>query len=209
MPGATFRFHEALDDFLPASRRRRGFSTPLTGQATVKQANEALGIPRTEVELILVDGRSVNFGHRLEGDEQVSVHPEFEAQDLTPPLRARPAPWRDARFVADAHLGGLVPVLVSLFMSALSTASASGPPQSPRAFPVYGTAVEARSVAAGQFGAHPVAILSRAEIDLAPVCVPTDAPVVVEIVMPSGQRAWIPADDLPARSLAGCPPAQR
>jgi hypothetical protein len=111
MPDACFRFYEELNDFLPPARRKAAFLAPLAAQATVKQAIEALGVPHTEVELILVDGRSVDFGHRLDGGERVSVYPKFEAIDVAPLLRVRPTPLRDPRFVADAHLGGLARLL--------------------------------------------------------------------------------------------------
>jgi uncharacterized protein with PIN domain len=111
MTDASFRFYEELNDFLPPARRKKEFQAPLADQATVKQAIEALGVPHTEVELILVDGRSVDFAHRLRGGERVAVYPKFETLDITPLRRVRPAPMREPRFVADAHLGGLARLL--------------------------------------------------------------------------------------------------
>jgi uncharacterized protein len=73
----------------------------------VKDAIESLGVPHTEVDLILVDGRSVDFAHLLRGGERVAVYPMFEALDISPLVRLRPAPLRDPRFVADVHLGKL------------------------------------------------------------------------------------------------------
>jgi uncharacterized protein with PIN domain len=73
----------------------------------VKDAIESVGVPHPEVDLILVDGRSVDFGHLLRGGERVSVYPMFEALDITPVLRLRPTPLRDPRFIADGHLGKL------------------------------------------------------------------------------------------------------
>lgn len=111
MSAATFRFYEELNDFLAPARRRVEFAAPFAEQATVKQAIEALGVPHTEVELVLVDGRSVDFGHRLADGERVAVYPKFESFDVTPLLRVRPAPLREPRFAADAHLGGLARLL--------------------------------------------------------------------------------------------------
>jgi uncharacterized protein len=73
----------------------------------VKDAIESVGVPHTEVDLILVDGRSVDFTHLLRGGERVAVYPMFEALDISPLLRLRPLPLRDPRFVADGHLGKL------------------------------------------------------------------------------------------------------
>src|SRR5262245_45808355 len=102
-----FRFYEELNDYLPAALRKRAFSRAIVGTPSVKDAIEAIGVPHTEIDLILVDGRSVRFGHTLHGGERVAVYPEFERFDITPIYRLRPKPLRDPRFVADVHLGAL------------------------------------------------------------------------------------------------------
>ena len=53
MGTATFRFYEELNDFLAPARRRTAFSVPCARAATAKHMIEALGVPHTEVELIL------------------------------------------------------------------------------------------------------------------------------------------------------------
>jgi uncharacterized protein len=111
MATATFRFYEELNDFLAANRRKREFAVTCARAATVKHAIEALGVPHTEVELILVNGESVEFDRVLEEDDRVAVYPKFEAVDVTPLLRVRLHPLRRTRFVADAHLGGLAHLL--------------------------------------------------------------------------------------------------
>ncbi len=104
---AEFRFYEELNDFLPAERRKRAFPHAFTGTPSVKDTIEALGVPHTEVDLILVDGRSVDFDHRLAGGERVAVYPTFERVDISPVVRLRPRPLRVPRFVLDVHLGAL------------------------------------------------------------------------------------------------------
>jgi uncharacterized protein len=111
MVTASFRFYEELNDFLPAERRRREFDAPCARAATTKHMIEALGVPHTEVELILVNGESVGFEHILADGDRVSVYPKFESIDVTPLLRVRAEPLRVTRFVADAHLGGLAHLL--------------------------------------------------------------------------------------------------
>jgi len=102
-----FRFYEELNDFLPLELRKRTFVRPIAGTPAVKDAIEAIGVPHTEIDLILVDGRSVKFTHQLHGGERVAVYPEFERFDITPIHRLRPRPLREPRFVADVHLGAL------------------------------------------------------------------------------------------------------
>ena len=111
MVTATFRFYEELNDFLPPGRRRREFSAPCAEAATTKHMIEALGVPHTEVELILVNGESVGFDRRLREGDRVAVYPKFEAIDVTPLLRVRAQPLRKTQFVADAHLGALARLL--------------------------------------------------------------------------------------------------
>jgi len=107
----TFRFYEELNDFLPPARRKREFSVPCARAATAKHMIEALGVPHTEVEVVLVNGESVGFGRVLRDGDRVAVYPKFEALDVTPLLRVREAPLRTTRFLADAHLGGLARLL--------------------------------------------------------------------------------------------------
>ena len=111
MASAEFRFYEELNDFLAPERRKRDFHYEFARAATVKNAIEALGVPHTEVELILVNGESVDFSQLLREGDRVAVFPRFEAFDVRPLLRVRPEPLRVVRFVADAHLGGLARLL--------------------------------------------------------------------------------------------------
>ncbi len=109
MPTCTceFRFYEELNDYLPPEQRKRTIAREITGTPSVKDAIESLGVPHTEIDLILVDGRSVRFDRRLRGGERIAVYPEFERFDISPLHRLRPKPLREPRFVADVHLGTL------------------------------------------------------------------------------------------------------
>ncbi len=104
---AVVRLYAELNDLLPPGWRQRPVTYRFSGTPAVKDAIEALGVPHTEVELILVDGRSVGFDHRLSGGERVAVYPVFERFDVTPLLRVRRRPLREVRFVCDVHLGKL------------------------------------------------------------------------------------------------------
>ena len=108
---ASFRFYEELNDFLPPERRKRTFEYRCAHAATVKNAIEALGVPHTEVELILVNGESVDFSYLIREGDRISIYPRFESFDIKPLLRVRAQPLRELRFIADAHLGGLARLL--------------------------------------------------------------------------------------------------
>ncbi len=111
MVTATFRFHEELNDFLAPDRRKREFGVPCAQAATTKHMIEALGVPHTEVELILVNGEPAGFDRLLQDGDRVAVYPRCGSPGAEPRLRLRDAPSGETRFVADAHLGGLAHML--------------------------------------------------------------------------------------------------
>lgn len=103
----AFRFYAELNDFLPHPQRQQSFHYDFIGTPAVRDAIQAIGVPHTEVDLILIDGRSVDFGQRLNGGEQVSVYPVFERFDIADAQHLRPQPLREPRFAVDVHLGTL------------------------------------------------------------------------------------------------------
>ena len=103
----SFRFYEELNDHLPRIHQKTAFFYEFKGKPSVKNTIQAIGIPHGEVDLILVDGKSVDFDYQLQGGEQVSVYPVFESIDISPIVRLRPAPLRKIRFVVDVNLGKL------------------------------------------------------------------------------------------------------
>jgi uncharacterized protein with PIN domain/sulfur carrier protein ThiS len=107
MATAILRFYEELNDFLPADRRKRQFSARFHPGDTVKALIESLGVPHTEVDLILVNGRSVPFEHKVQQGDRISVYPVFESFEIGAVTKVRPSPLRRTRFVLDVHLGRL------------------------------------------------------------------------------------------------------
>jgi uncharacterized protein with PIN domain len=87
------------------------FAQPFEGRASVKDMIEALGVPHTEVDLIVANGTSVDFAYIVKDADRVSVYPVFESIDITPVLRLRSRPLRVTRFVLDIHLGKLAAYL--------------------------------------------------------------------------------------------------
>jgi uncharacterized protein with PIN domain len=119
LSAAQFRFYAELNDLLPAARRQKAYSYAFSGRPSVKDAIEALGVPHTEVDLILVNGASVGFDHRLQHGDRVAVYPVFESLDISPLVRLRDAPLRRTAFVLDVHLGKLARLLRMLGFDAL------------------------------------------------------------------------------------------
>ena len=69
----TIRFYEELNDFLPPARRKVAFNHELKQYDSVKDVVESLGVPHTEIDLILVNGESVDFNHAVKDGDQISV----------------------------------------------------------------------------------------------------------------------------------------
>lgn len=105
------RFYEELNDFLPFERRKIEFVYSFDGNKTIKNVIEMIGVPHTEVDLILVNGKSAAFNYRPRNNDRVSVFPVFEAFDITSLNRLRPIPLREIKFVLDVHLGKLAKYL--------------------------------------------------------------------------------------------------
>ncbi len=103
----NIRFYEELNDFLARSKRKKLLEHSFLGTPDVKDIIESLGIPHTEVDLILVDGEPVNFDYKPVENDYISVYPVFESIDISGINRLRPKPLRDPRFIADVHLGKL------------------------------------------------------------------------------------------------------
>lgn len=108
---ATFRFYEELNDFLSPEKRKRLFPFEFSGKPSVKDAIEALGVPHTEVDLILVNSRPVNFKYNICNDDYISVYPVFESLDITSVTLLRSKGLRKLNFILDVHLGKLTAYL--------------------------------------------------------------------------------------------------
>jgi uncharacterized protein len=111
---ATLRFYGELADFLPRARRGVAFEHDVGERRSVKDLIESCGVPHCEAFVVLVDGESVGFAHRVAGGERIAVFPHFSALDTTGFVTAREALPRDGRFVLDGHLGRLAAYLRAL-----------------------------------------------------------------------------------------------
>jgi uncharacterized protein with PIN domain len=108
MSEATFRFYEELNDFLPKHRIKIDFQASFQGKRSIKDMIESLGVPHTEIDLILVNGKSMDFNYILQDGDRVSVYPVFESLSIESVTRLRGIPLRRTRFIADCNLGNIV-----------------------------------------------------------------------------------------------------
>src|ERR1700712_968526 len=73
MTTATFRFHRELNEFLARPQREQAFSFVCPVASTTKHMIEALGVPHTEVALILRNGLPTGFESHVEDADFIDV----------------------------------------------------------------------------------------------------------------------------------------
>ncbi len=98
-------FHE-LNDFIAPIRRDAEITYKLERKASVKDVIESLNVPHTEVDVILVNGVSVDFSYIVQAGDCIHVYPSGGSLDVTPMCRLCLQPPQLV-FIADANLGRL------------------------------------------------------------------------------------------------------
>lgn len=107
----SIRFYEELNEFLGPEKRKKEFKASLTDASSVKDLIKSLGVPPTEVDLILVNGQSVSFAYTPQNGDRISIFPVFETFDISKITRLRPKPLRNPKFILDADLGELAEIM--------------------------------------------------------------------------------------------------
>lgn len=100
-----------LNDFLPNARRQRIFTVQIDGTPSVKDLIESVGVPHTEIDVIAVNGASVNFTYLAREDDRIEVFPLFAELDIAPVIHLIPQSPQEPRFILDVHLGRLAAYL--------------------------------------------------------------------------------------------------
>ena len=111
----SIRFHDQLDYFLPVEQRQQAFDVEFKKARSVKDLIESIGIPHTEIDLILSNGRSVDFAYQVQPGDKIDVYPVSRSLDFSqfePVItHCQPEPLAETRFVLDVHLGRLAAYL--------------------------------------------------------------------------------------------------
>lgn len=101
------RFYGPLNALLSKRRRGDAFKRVLPESTTVKDLIEGCGVPHTEVDLVLIDGKKAAFGDLIRGEERISVYPVFLSLDITESDRKQARSLQSPSFVVDINLGKL------------------------------------------------------------------------------------------------------
>jgi uncharacterized protein with PIN domain/sulfur carrier protein ThiS len=107
----NIRLYEELNDFLPETRRKIAFNIELKQSRSVKDLLESIGVPHTEIDLIIVNGESVGFDYQVQDADRISVYPMFRSLDISPLRHCQPPAHDTPRFILDVHLGRLAAYL--------------------------------------------------------------------------------------------------
>lgn len=110
MEYAYLHFHAALKDFISPGRRNKAITRAVNRKASIKDVIESCDVPHTEIDLIIVNGVSVDFNYIVQNGDEIHVYPDCSTtlpesgkplRHLSPPLPEKP--W----FIVDANLGRL------------------------------------------------------------------------------------------------------
>lgn len=101
------RLWGSLNVFLAPRRRYKVFSYIVKGHPAVKDTLEAVGVPHTEIDCILMNGQAVDFSYQLRDRDRLEAYPygyplkKRNIRHLCPRQPVCPS------FVLDSHLGKL------------------------------------------------------------------------------------------------------
>lgn len=106
MERVTVRCYGDLGELAGADRDGL-VDVPIGTARSIRDVTASVGIPHTEIDLVVVDGISVGWDHEVVAGQRVAVYPPFSTlpAGVVSQVRA-PAP-RSLRFAADAHLAAL------------------------------------------------------------------------------------------------------
>lgn len=106
---ALFRFHDELNDFLPGRYKNVQVQYDFDCKPSIKDSIEALGVPHTEVDLIIVNGNSVGFDYHVQDSDEALVYPVLNDVDISNKVKLREKP--EHIFIVDVNLGKLAKLL--------------------------------------------------------------------------------------------------
>lgn len=111
MINVYLQFYESLNDFLRPDKRNIEFNYEFKHRRSVKDLIETIGIPHTEIDLIIINNASVNFSYQVTNGEHIHIYPAdsrlIDNTNISHFLHLQPAPLKHPEFILDVHLGKL------------------------------------------------------------------------------------------------------
>jgi uncharacterized protein with PIN domain len=104
---ARFRYFGTLPELLRRRYRQDPAFYPFKGHPGVKDAIETMGVPHTEVDVVLANDHSVGFDYQLQHDDLIDVYPLHTPVPIHPYRSLSAVTGMPVGFVIDLHLGKL------------------------------------------------------------------------------------------------------
>ncbi len=114
MKSAVFRFYGYLKEILRCEHKKGLVKHRFSGKQSVKDRIESMGVPHTEVDLIIsaADRKAfIDFSYAVRSEDRLAVYPPPLGLDIDSKRQLQPVPPDPIRFVLDAHLGKLASFL--------------------------------------------------------------------------------------------------
>lgn len=108
---ALFHFHGNLIDFLPKHKKAQPVTFTFTGNPSVKDAFEAIGVPHPEVDVVVVNGQPAMYTKALKANDVIQLYPYQPQQNGKHPYSFFHINPFTHSFVLDVHLGKLARAL--------------------------------------------------------------------------------------------------
>lgn len=107
MPIAKFRFYAELNNLIPEKLRYHRTHIKFNKHQSIKHLVESLGVPHTQIGLILADGNPVDFSYKPAHGDSLSIYPAFLSINISGISLTQPAVNMPVAFALDSHLGTL------------------------------------------------------------------------------------------------------
>jgi uncharacterized protein with PIN domain len=112
------KFFGRLKNFLPR-KLKNGITHYFIDRTTVKDLIESFNVPHTEVDVIIVNGISVDFSYLIDNNDLIKVYPPESKLHLKNLKRHYKRPKGKLKFICDVHLGSLARNLRKLGLDVL------------------------------------------------------------------------------------------
>ncbi|SIR03955.1 Mut7-C RNAse domain-containing protein [Halanaerobium kushneri] len=114
MKKIKLRFYGYLNKFISVDQSKnlgliddRYYLHNYRGRQTIKDRIESIGVPHSEIALILKNGRPVNFSYLVQPEDFFSIYPYFYNFELQETKKLLPEYPGKPKFILDVHLGRL------------------------------------------------------------------------------------------------------
>lgn len=119
MAQATFKFIGEVNDLLPKEKRGVTFTHKFKDKPSIKDTIESLGVPHTEVNVIIINEKSENFFYLLKDGDSINIYSFFTTPKTQRIIQLQPKIPKQISFILDVHLGKLASFLRMLGFDSL------------------------------------------------------------------------------------------